>query len=164
VTLNGPADFTIRSATEDDAAEVGALAEQFADYLRGLGDQADFRFNADAYVRDGFRASPAFAGIVAEGEGTILGYLLYHDGYDTDRAIRVLHVVDLYVRDDARRRGIGRALMDQAASICRERGGDQLLWSVFEPNRSAVEFYEHIGATYVQGGLRFMALAVQEGK
>ena len=44
----------IREATPDDANEVGALAEEFANYLRSLGDESDFRFNASIYLRDGF--------------------------------------------------------------------------------------------------------------
>ena len=70
----------LRSArqTERDAVQIGTLAEEFAAYLRSLGDQADFSFNAEAYLRDGFGSKPAFAGIVAETQDTILGYLLYH--------------------------------------------------------------------------------------
>jgi len=151
--------FRIRSATEHDAAQVGALAEEFADYLRGIGDHTDLSFNAEAYLRDGFGSNPAFAGIVAESQGTVLGYLLYHPGYDTDRGVRLLPVLDLYVREAARRRGVGRALMTEAAAICKQQGGKELIWSVYEPNKLAAECYEQLGARYI-GGLRFMTWPV----
>jgi GNAT superfamily N-acetyltransferase len=149
----------IRAATADDAVAIGELAQQFADYLRGLGDQADFRFNAEAYLRDGFGPHPAFAGLVAEVDGRILGYLLYHPGYDTDRAIRLLHIIDLYVHEDVRRQGIGQALMQAAARICQQSGGHMLFWSVYAPNKLAAEFYEHLGARYTKG-LNFMYWSV----
>ena len=62
---------------------------------------------AAAYLRDGFGARPAFFGIVAEDQGTVVGYLLYHFGYDSDAAARTLHIADLYVDSGTRRRGAG---------------------------------------------------------
>lgn len=153
--------ITIRTATAADAAVVGQLAEQFADYLRSLGDSTDFKFNAQSYLRDGFGPNPAFAGIVAELEGEVIGYLLYHFGYDTDRAIRLLHVVDLYVREDRRSQGAGQALMREAAQICRAGGGHELFWAVYIPNKLAARFYERLGAYYVED-LNFMAWRVAE--
>ncbi len=140
----------IRSATADDAEAIGELAHQLADYLRGLGDPTDFQFNSDTYLRDGFGSAPAFAGLVAEMEGEVIGYLLYHFGYDTDRAMRSLHVLDLYIRKDARRQGAGKALMQTVAHICHQAGGQELFWAVYRLNTLAAEFYTSLGARYTQ--------------
>jgi len=151
--------FSIRSAAPTDAAGIIALSGEFARYLRSLGDTASFRFDVERYLRDGFGPAPAFAGLVAESEERLLGYLLYHPGYDVDEAIRTLHVIDLYVREDARRRGIARALLDEAAALCRSLGGSQLFWAVYKPNRVAYAFYEALGAKRVDD-LDFMRLDV----
>jgi ribosomal protein S18 acetylase RimI-like enzyme len=103
----------IRRATAADAHAIGALAKEFQAYLRALGDRTQFEFTAETYLRDGFGPHPAF--LVAELDGEVIGYLLYHFGYDTDRAMRLLHVIDLYVQASKRRRGIGEALMRAAA-------------------------------------------------
>lgn len=145
-----PRNLIIRTATANDAGAIGELARQLADYLRGLGDPTDFQFNSDTYLRDGFGSASAFAGIVAEMEGEVIGYLLYHFGYDTDRAMRSLHVLDLYVREDSRRLGAGKALMQAAASICRKAGGQELFWAVYRFNTLAAEFYTSLGARYTQ--------------
>lgn len=142
--------LVIRAATRDDAEAIGELARQFADYLRSLGDPADFRFNAEAYLRDGFGSNPAFSGLVAELNGQVAGYLLYNFSYDTDKAITLLHVLDLYVHDSARHHGAGRALMQAAATICREAGGSELVWTVYSRNRLAFTFYENLGAQYAK--------------
>ena len=73
------------------------LAREFQDYLRALGDCTEFVFTADTYLRDGFGSHPAFSGLVAELGGKVIGYLLYNFGYDTDRAMRLMWVIDLFV-------------------------------------------------------------------
>ena len=138
--------FTIRPALAGDAHAIGILAQQFAGYLRSLGDHTDFKLTAEAYLRDGFGARPSFLGIVAKNKGTVVGYLLYHFGYDSDAATRNLHVADLYVEASARNLGAGRALMGQAASIARVAGAKEIIWSVYHANRIATAFYEKLGA------------------
>ena len=138
--------LTIRSALATDAPAIGSLARQFANYLRALGDQTNFKLTAEAYLRDGFGLHPAFQGLVAEKEGEVIGYLLYHFGYDSDGAFRNLHVVDLYVDSRARRNGVGRALMKAAARIAREADVQEIVWSVYHANDLAATFYEKLGA------------------
>src|SRR5882724_2272892 len=100
-------DLKIRPALAEDAQAVGNLAQQFANYLRSLGDTTDFNLSAERYLRDGFGSRAAFAGLVAEVHGKVIGYLLYHFGYDSDAAARTLHIVDLYVDSATRRQGAG---------------------------------------------------------
>jgi GNAT superfamily N-acetyltransferase len=150
----------IRPALASDADSIGNLARRFADYLRDLGDSTEFRLTAEAYLRDGFGPMPAFAGLVAEDKGDVIGYLLYHFGYDSDRAARNFHIVDLFVEREARRRGIGKALMIQAAGIAREAGAEELIWSVFGVNAPAASFYEKLGAQRITD-VFFMKLQAQ---
>jgi len=149
--------LNIRAASAEDAQSVGKSARQLADYLRSLGDMTDFKLDAQTYLRDGFGTNPAFSGLVAEQDGVIVGYLLYHFGYDTDSATRILHVVDLYVDERARRQGIGKALMSAAAKLSRDAGGMQLFWSVYVNNKMAASFYESLGARYTKD-LLFMTI------
>jgi diamine N-acetyltransferase len=136
----------IRPALASDAQSIGNLAGQFASYLRELGDSTDFKLTAHAYLRDGFGSNPAFAGLVAEDQGEVIGYLLYHFGYDSDRAARNMHVVDLYVDAAVRNQGVGKALMKTAAGIARERCAEEMIWSVYQSNTIAATFYEKLGA------------------
>lgn len=152
-------DFIIRPAEASDAQIIGKLAAEFIEYLRSLGDDAELKFNATVYLRDGFGENPAFSGIIAEKGDEIVGYLLYHFGYDVDYATRILHVVDLYVSEKSRKSGIGKALMERAGEICRAAGGTQLFWAVYAPNKAAIRFYEGLGARFTQNML-FMRLDV----
>ncbi len=149
--------FIIRPAKPEDAESIGQLSKEFIEYLRSIGDDAEQKFGAKIYLRDGFGSNPAFSGIVGEQGSEVIGYLLYHFGYDVDYATRTLHVVDLYVSENRRGQGIGRALMEQASEICRASGGTQLFWAVYEPNKTAIRFYERLGARFTQKML-FMRL------
>ena len=144
----------IREAQKNDSTEIiGAMAKDFADYLRSLGDKTKFKFNAMTFLRDWFGNHPAFKGLVAEVNGETAGYLIYHWGYDTDRAIRIIHIVDLFVRDEFRRHGAGWALMQGAQTICEEGGGEMVVWEVHASNRVARKFYWRLGARYIKNTL-----------
>jgi ribosomal protein S18 acetylase RimI-like enzyme len=73
--------------------------------------------------------------------------------------MRLMFMIDLYVQEAKRRRGIGETLMRAAAQICREAGARELIWSVFVPNKLALRFYERLGAKYIQE-LTFMYWSV----
>jgi GNAT superfamily N-acetyltransferase len=152
-------EFSIRSAAREDAAALIELSEEFSDYLRRQGSPAESSFDAEPYLRDGFGPDPAFFGLVADTGTELLGYLLYHGGYELDDAARILYVIDLYVRKDARRQGVGRALMHEAASVCRKLGGSQLYWSAYKTNPLALRFYEGLGAKHIEDQ-RFMYLDI----
>jgi ribosomal protein S18 acetylase RimI-like enzyme len=151
--------ISIRTATASDSGPIGDLVSEFQAYLRGLGDRTEFGFGASAYVRDGFGASPAFEGLVAEIGEAIVGYALYHHGYDTDRGQRVVHLIDLYVREASRRQGVGEALVRRVAKVGQAHGAEVILWSVYKPNEMAARFYERLGARYIED-LHWMALDI----
>jgi ribosomal protein S18 acetylase RimI-like enzyme len=151
--------FSIRQAVREDAKLLEGLEREFSDDLRSLGIPGESSFNAESYLRDGFGPNPAFSGLVADTGTELLGYLLYHLGYEVEDAARILYVIDLYVRRDSRRQGIGRTLMKEAANICRELGGSQVCWSVYASNALALRFYEGLGASYTEDE-RFMHLNV----
>ena len=144
--------LVVRAATPDDAEPVGALVAEFQDYLRGLGDRTAFDFGAAKYRRDGFGDDPAFASLVAESGGAVVGYALYHFGYDTDYGCRVVYLVDLFVRAARRGEGIGEALFRAVVDAGRARGAAAMLWTVYRANARAAHFYERLGARYITDG------------
>ena len=58
--------FIVRRAQAEDAEAVGQFAKEFIDYLRSIGDEdAEQKFDAGAYLRDGSGSNPAFSGLEA---------------------------------------------------------------------------------------------------
>lgn len=151
--------FSIRSASRGDVPAIAALAQQFADYMRELGDETPLGLDATALERDGFGPDHAFRGLVAEYDGQVAGYLLHHPGYDTDSARRLLFIVDLFVAPHARGLGIGAALVEAARQIAVDASAAQLVWTVDRRNTGALRFYESLGAQSVEG-LALMCLDI----
>jgi len=90
-----PNNIKIRPIKRADAEKVGQMIKGMAEYLRSLGDDTDFQFNAKSFLRDGFGRNRAFYGLIAEVNGKAAGYSLYHDGYDTDKGFRIVYLADL---------------------------------------------------------------------
>jgi GNAT superfamily N-acetyltransferase len=147
----------VRPMVTADVDAVGVLVAEFQDYLRSLGDRAAFAFDAEKIRRDGFGDDRAFDGFVAESDDVIVGYVLYHFGYDTDIGERLVHLIDLFVSESNRRSGAGRALMAEVRRVGREGAAAYVFWSVFRPNALARSFYESVGAEYVEN-LDFMTI------
>lgn len=145
----------IRYSTTNDAESIGSLAAEFQSYLRALGDETEFDWDAKKYLRDGFGENAAFEGLVAEVNSSVVAYALYHFGYDTDRGQRLIYLIDLFVSQSYRRSGIGETLMRRISAIGRERGAELIVWSVLKRNVMAASFYEKLGAKYADE-LHFM--------
>ncbi len=146
-------EIKIRVSKRTDAQVIGAMAKEFAGYLRALGDKTKFRFNSKTYMRDGFGRNPAFKGLITEVNGKTAGYLLYLWGYDTDRAVRIIHILDLFIREEYRRQGIGQACMKRIISIAKEGDAKMLIWEVHASNHNARKFYWGFGARYIKNML-----------
>lgn len=144
------ASFTLRPACRGDVPAIVALAEQFAQHMRELGDTTPLALDATALERDGFGPNPAFHGIVAERDAQVVGYLLHHPGYDTEAARRLVFIVDLFVSQDARGLGIGAALVEAVRRIAADTSAAQLVWTVDRRNVAAMRFYAGLGAERVE--------------
>jgi GNAT superfamily N-acetyltransferase len=138
----------IRSIKRSDAEQVGQMIQGMAQYLRGLGDNTDFQFNAKSFLRDGFGRHRAFYGFIVETDSKAAGYSLYHDGYDTDKGYRIVYLADLYVCPEYRGMGLGRQLIEAVQNDAKKRGAKKMFWTVYAPNNDARQFYWHIGARY----------------
>jgi GNAT superfamily N-acetyltransferase len=134
----------IRSATVKDAALLRTMIRELAAFERELElcviEEADL-------VRDGFGANPRFRALVAEWDGQPAGYALCFDYYST-WAGRGLFLEDLFVREQFRRQGIGKALLAAVARIAVQENCYGVHWEVLDWNEQAIELYKSLGAKF----------------
>ena len=100
----------------------------------------------EALARDLFGERPACEALLAEDGGVAVGYALYFTTYSTFLTKPGLWLEDLFVLESHRRRGIGRALLDEVRRLAEARGAGRLEWSVLDWNAIAIAFYERWGA------------------
>jgi len=152
----------IRPATVDDVKLLRTMVRELAEFERELDhcliEEADL-------VRDGFGVDPKFRALMAEWEGQPAGYALVFDYYSTWEG-RGLFLEDLFVREQFRGRGIGKALLASVARIAVQENCYGVHWEVLDWNEKAIEFYESLGAgfrdqwrpvTLKEGALRRLA-------
>jgi GNAT superfamily N-acetyltransferase len=123
-----------------------ALLPMIASY-QGFYEADDIRVERN---REFFRRflSPSDVGLLLgawRGE-ELVGYTCLYWHFSSVSAIETVLMNDLYVDADARGEGVGRALIEAAAEVARERGSARLEWSTAPTNRTAQRLYDSFGA------------------
>ena len=75
-----------------------------------------------------------------------IGFAVYFFNYSTWLGRNGLYLEDLYVSEDKRGRGAGKALMQFLARRAIEKDCGRFEWVVLDWNKPAIDFYESIGA------------------
>jgi GNAT superfamily N-acetyltransferase len=96
-------------------------------------------------LRHGFGPQPRFEAIIAFVDQEPAGFALFFPDFSTWRGRPGLYLEDLYVREWARRLGVGRRLMARLAAIAVERDWPALRFMVLDWN-PARGFYHRLGA------------------
>jgi GNAT superfamily N-acetyltransferase len=94
-----------------------------------------------------FGERPVVECVVAEADGTVVGFALFFTNFSTFLGRPGLYLEDLYVQPAHRGRGLGRALLAHLAAVAIGRGCGRFEWSVLDWNGDAIAFYEKLGAT-----------------
>jgi GNAT superfamily N-acetyltransferase len=120
------------------------------DLIRGL---AEYEHLLDQCVatEDQLRATlfgerPPAEALLALDDEKAAGFALFFTNYSTFLAKPGIYLEDLFVRPEARGRGIGKALLLHIAQIAISRGCGRVEWSVLDWNEPAIRFYESLGA------------------
>jgi GNAT superfamily N-acetyltransferase len=92
--------------------------------------------------------APSDAGMLlgARRDGELLGYACLFWSFTSLVPAEMVLMNDLYVVEEARGEGVGRALIEAGATVARERGAQRLEWSTQLDNRRAQRLYDSTGA------------------
>jgi GNAT superfamily N-acetyltransferase len=136
--------WQIKSATESDVPVILTFIKKLAEYER-LSHEVVATEDLLRETLFGQRRTAEVA--IGYIETQAVGFVLFFHNYSTFLGKPGLYIEDLFVDEDHRRRGYGRALLLHVARLAKERGCGRLEWAVLDWNQPAIDFYKKLGAS-----------------
>ena len=139
--------FTLRPAGIDDIPTLLTLLRELAVYEKI--EDSMVATEAD-YERHIFGKNPAAEALIAEIGSQPVGCAVFIEHFSTFAGRPGLYLEDVYIREEARGKGIGSAILQHLGKIALERNCTRFEWTVLDWNTSAIRFYENLGADILQ--------------
>ncbi len=135
--------FEIKLATLEDVPLILSFIKELAEYEK-LSHEV---VATEELLRENLFGEKACAEVV-------IGYLnqapvsfaLFFHNFSTFLGRKGMYLEDLFVRPEARGKGIGQSLLSYLAYLAKQRNCGRLEWSVLDWNEPAIGFYKHLGA------------------
>jgi GNAT superfamily N-acetyltransferase len=134
----------IRAATVNDVPLLKTMIVEFATFERL---EQWVTVTEESLARHGFGEHPLFRVLLAEWDGHVAGYEFLYVYYSSFEGPG-LFLEDIYVREPFRGKGIGKAMMAEAAAIAVREGHCALTWEVLNWNQPAIDFYKNLGGFF----------------
>lgn len=134
----------IRRAKKEDKEAILNLVRKLAAYERKKPEEV--LLTLEKIENHAFGKNKYFNILIAECNDIPVGYALYFFSYSASLGAPVLYIEDLFVENEHRQQGFGRALLSKLATISIEKECCRMEWHAFIWNEKAMSFYESLGA------------------
>jgi GNAT superfamily N-acetyltransferase len=136
------ADLVIRPVTRADRDRWLPLWDGYnAFYGRSGGTALDSAVTAMTWARFFDAYEPVHA-LVAEQDGRLLGLIHYLFHRSTTAIEPSCYLQDLFTTEQARGKGVGRALIEAVYRVARAAGASRVYWQTHETNITAMRLYD----------------------
>jgi GNAT superfamily N-acetyltransferase len=133
----------IRAARPEDVPIIAALIRDLAAYEH-LEHEVVFD---EAVLGDHLFGERRYAEVlIAETEDGPVGFALFFHNFSTFLGRPGIYLEDLFVRPEARGRGLGKALLVELGRLARARRCGRIEWAVLDWNEPSIAFYRSLGA------------------
>lgn len=140
--------ITIRKAVPGDESAILNFIIELATYEKLAHEVVA---TTDHIRKTLFTENPKAFALIAEIDNAPAGFALYFFNYSTFLGRHGLYLEDLFVPEEQRGHGVGKALLSRLAQIAVEYECGRMEWSVLDWNASAIEFYKSLGAQAMEG-------------
>ena len=135
-------DINIREGVPSDGHAIVQMATKLSEH-EGVSPPI---FDKDRFARFGFGKNKRFDVLVAEArQETICGYSIFCHSFHVGLGTPGFNMLDLFVEQKLRRKGIARSLMGAMANKCIETNGAWITWQCHPNNTLALDYYQSIG-------------------
>lgn len=129
--------IVFRSGTRADVPLILQFIRAIAEYEKMTNQVEATEESISKWMFDEGVAEVIFAVV----DGTEVGFALFHHSFSTFVGRAGIHLEDIYVNEDYRRQGVGRAMFMEVVRIAKERGCGRVEWECLNWNQPAIEFY-----------------------
>jgi len=133
----------IREATPNDCSIIFKFIRELAIY-----EKAEHEVITDLeHIQNTlFCKNPKAHALICELDGVAVGFAIYFFNYSTWLGKYGIYLEDLYVSNEHRGSGAGKALLKRLTQIAVAKDCGRVEWSVLDWNKPAIDFYEALGA------------------
>lgn len=139
--------INIRKATIEDGKVLCELIEALAHYekLTPPDEAAKERL-----IQDACGDFPRITAWLADYEGKVVGYAITLFTYASFLAKPTLYIEDIFVLEQYRKKGIGKALFNYCALVALQEDCSRMEFQVLDWNKPSIDFYEKNGARHLK--------------
>lgn len=149
--------IAIRASTPSDLERI---APMFDAYRQFYGKPPDLDRARD-FIRERLERGESAIFLAEDESGNALGFVQLFPSFTSVEARRLWVLNDLFVSEEARGRGVGRALMNAARDHAVRTGAKRLTLETMEDNRRAWSLYESLGYVKNEPNVRFYTLELE---
>jgi GNAT superfamily N-acetyltransferase len=133
-------DFSVRAIERADRQQWARLWRAYLDFYRAA-ESSEVTNATWERIFDALEPVHAF---VAEEHGTLIGFSHYLFQRSTWLLNPQCYLQDLYVGEEKRGRGVGRALIAAVVGAAKEAGATRVFWNTHETNAGARRLYDAV--------------------
>ena len=135
-------ELTFRNATREDIPLILTFIKKLAEYEKRLNEVVATEKDLEKWIFDKNIAEVIFA----LEDGKEIGFALFFLSFSTYLGNVNLHLEDLFIDPEYRRKGYGKALLKKLAKIVVDRGYGRFEWTCLSWNEASIKFYLSLGA------------------
>lgn len=132
----------IRRARPGDETEIIAMIQELAEFENARKDCTVTESQLSAAL---FDDNPTAFCHLVEIDGKAAAVAVWFRNFSTWDGVAGIHLEDLFVRAEFRRRGLAQALLSALAQECVDNGYSRLSWAVLDWNVNAIALYDAVG-------------------
>lgn len=135
--------FKIRPATAEDVPLILSFIKELAAYEKLSNEVVATEKN----LKENLFGDKSYANvIIGEIENKPISFALYFHNFSTFLGQPGIYLEDLFVRPEARGKGIGSKMLSYLAHLTKKGNFGRLEWWVLDWNEDAIDFYKSCGA------------------
>lgn len=135
-------ELTFRFAQEDDCEKILGFIRALAKYEKMESEVVATPELLREWIFEKQKAEVIFPMV----DGHEIGFALFFHNFSTFLGRAGLYLEDLYILEEYRGRGYGKATLRELARIAQTRGCGRLEWWCLDWNKPSIDFYRSLGA------------------